>query len=176
MNTDLMFSRKTDDWATPRGVFDVLDAEFHFRIDAAANPANTQCPIWYAAAMRDDLERGGDGALTWDWYAHDGAGPYFLNPPYSRCRQFIAKAAAEARAGATVVCLVPSRTDTRWWHDHVWNAERNQPRPGVEIRFMKGRLRFGGATAGAPFPSVIVIFRPSGRRRRDDQPSAWELR
>jgi hypothetical protein len=84
----------------------------------------------------------------------------WLNPPYSKCREFIAKAAAEARKGCTVVCLVPSRTDTRWWHEHVWDAEKHQPRPGVEVRFIKGRLKFGGSTNSAPFPSVVIVFRP----------------
>ena len=62
--------------------------------------------------------------------------------------------------GCTVVCLVPSRTDTRWWHQHVWDGEKHQPRSGVEIRFIKGRLKFGGSESGAPFPSVVIVFRP----------------
>ena len=81
-----------------------------------------------------------------------------MNPPYSKCRQFIEKAAREASKGATVVALVPSRTDTRWWHEYVWSG--SQPKPGVEVRFVKGRLKFGEGKNGAPFPSVVVIFRP----------------
>lgn len=157
MNSTLMFSRATDEWATPQEFFDALDAEFSFDIDAAARRENHKAPFWLDYY---------DDALTTDWVAYArskyGDVPFptvWLNPPYSKCREFIAKAAEEARKGCTVVCLVPSRTDTRWWHEHVWNQETHQPRPGVEVRFIKGRLKFGGATAGAPFPSVVIVFR-----------------
>lgn len=145
-----MFSKATDEWTTPRETFDALNAEFGFDLDAAARPETALCEAWY----------GPDGyqldSLCADW------APWttFLNPPYSRCREFMAKAAQEARKGCTVVCLVPSRTDTRWWHSDVWDAATNAPRPGVEVRFIKGRLKFGNSTNSAPFPSVVVIFRP----------------
>lgn len=87
----------------------------------------------------------------------------FVNPPYSRCRAFMAKAALEAQRGVTVVCLVPSRTDTRWFHSVVWDCDLHCLRSGVEVRFVKGRLKFGGtgkAENSAPFPSMVVIFRP----------------
>lgn len=84
----------------------------------------------------------------------------FCNPPYSQIRQFIGKAAEEARAGrATVVCLVPARTDTRWWHQWIYDARWHRTRPGVEVRFLKGRLKFGGSDNSAPFPSALVVFR-----------------
>lgn len=85
----------------------------------------------------------------------------FLNCPYSRCREFIAKAAEEAQKGCTVVCLVPARVDTRWFHDHVYDRATNGWRPGVEVRFLKGRLKFGEGKNSAPFPSMLVIFRPA---------------
>ena len=146
-----MFSKATDEWETPQAFFNELDAEFHFDWDAAASDENAKCDHYFGGSAVD--------ALTANW-TEFVLGPIWLNPPYSRCREFIAKAAQEARRGATVVCLVPSRTDTRMWHEHVWDAENNAPRPGVEIRFIKGRLKFGNATNSAPFPSVVLIFRP----------------
>lgn len=166
MNTAVLFSSAKDEWATPRDFFEVLDREFRFTVDAAASPENTQCRKWYGKPMRPhDLD---DGALTDfpGWYEMDGAGPYWLNPPYSQNRAFIAKAAQEAAKGCTVVCLVPARTDVRWFHEHVYNATENRWRPGVEVRFIKGRLKFGGSTNSAPFPSMLVIFRPADGDRR----------
>lgn len=148
MNTAVMFGKATDEWATPHDLFRALDLEFHFGLDAAATAENTTCSRWLS------------DALDVDWAGIAWGHPIWLNPPYSRCREFIAKAAQEARRGATVVCLVPSRTDTRWWHEHVWDAENNRCRPGVEIRFIKGRLKFGNSENSAPFPSVVIIFRP----------------
>ena len=154
MNSALMFSKATDEWATPQDTFDALDREFRFALDAAASDTNHKCAAYLTQEMN---------ALACDWLAAVevlGRGAVWLNPPYSKCREFIAKAAGETRKGCTVVCLVPSRTDTRWWHEHVWDREQHKPRPGVEVRFIKGRLKFGGATAGAPFPSVVIVFRP----------------
>ena len=86
----------------------------------------------------------------------------WLNPPYSLVRDFIGKAASEVRTRrCTVVALVPTRTDTRWWHQHVYDRTRAAFRPGVSVRFLKGRVRFVGASSGAPFPSVVIVFRPS---------------
>ena len=154
MNSTLMFSKASDEWATPQETFDALDAEFNFTCDAAATDENKKCAFRFTET---------DDALSFSWWERAAIAEvppvFWLNPPYSKCREFIAKAAEEARKGCTVVCLVPSRTDTRWWHEHVWNQEAHQPRPGVEVRFLKGRLKFGGATAGAPFPSVVIVFR-----------------
>lgn len=162
LNTALMFSKASDEWSTPQAFFDLLDDEFGFAIDVAATRHNTKCAGYFGP---DGLE---DDALLADWgralkAVEDGTwrSIFWMNPPYSRCREFIALASIKARLrGYTTVCLVPSRTDTRWWHDHVWDRESNGYRPGVEVRFVKGRLKFGGAKAGAPFPSVVVIFRP----------------
>ena len=146
MHTRVVFSQASDEWATPHALFDALHQEFGFVLDAAATACNTKCRVFLRNALTDE---------AWP------RGPVWLNPPYSKCREFLAKATAEVRRGCTVVCLVPSRTDTRWWHECVWDRDRHRPRPGVEIRFLKGRLRFEGAPAGAPFPSVILIFRPA---------------
>ena len=157
MNTTVMFGRATDEWRTPVETFNALNAEFGFDHDAAATSENSWVdgdyfgPDHHFAGQRDALS-----LPSWKAYGHT----FWLNPPYSRCREFIAKAAQEARRGATVVCLVPSRTDTRWWHSDVWDAGQNQPRPGVEVRFIKGRLKFGNSENSAPFPSVVIVFRP----------------
>lgn len=146
MNSAVMFSRASDEWSTPQAFFDALDAEFGFGLDAAATAENTKCLRW----LHD--------ALNVDWPAWER--PVWLNPPYSRVGEFIAKADLERDNGCTVVCLVPARTDTRWYHAHIWDREFHRLRPGVEVRFIKGRLKFGDAANSAPFPSMVVIFRP----------------
>lgn len=160
LNTKVMFGKATDEWRTPDACFKALDEEFGFALDVAATRENRQVDNYLGPdcdnpAIRDAL------AVDWlDVCLHMGMAPVcWMNPPYSRCREFITKAAQEARRGCTVVCLVPNRTDTRWWHLHVWDADKNTTRPGVEIRFIKGRLKFGNSTNSAPFPSVVIIFR-----------------
>jgi phage N-6-adenine-methyltransferase len=158
LNTAVMFSNATDEWETPQGCFDALHVEFGFVLDVAAVEANKKCALYLGP---DNPFLGMQDALVVPWWpAVREHGPCWMNPPYSRCREFIAKAAQEARYGVTTVALVPSRTDTRWWHEHVWDGERHQPRAGVEVRFIKGRLKFGGSTNSAPFPSVVIVFRP----------------
>jgi len=154
MNSALMFSKASDEWSTPKDFFDALDAEFDFDWDAAATKDNAKCSRYFGPDHECAFYRDALTVKRWPLYT------YWLNPPYSKCRAFIAKAAEQASLGAIVVCLVPSRTDTRWWHEHVWDREKHRPRPGVEVRFVKGRLTFGGAPAGAPFPSVVIVFRP----------------
>jgi len=149
-----MFGKATDEWSTPQALFDALNAEFEFAIDAAASPENYKCWMWWGPKAPMAIHRNALASFSWPPTS------IWLNPPYSKVREFITKAALEARGGATVVCLVPSRTDTRWWHSEVWDAQKHTPRPGVEIRFVKGRLKFGNATNSAPFPSVVLIFRP----------------
>lgn len=150
MNNAVMFSKAADEWSTPQDFWLELDAEFDFEIDAAASAENAKCRVWFGGLI--------DALTLKNW-----GRPYtsiWLNPPYSRCREFIAKAAREAQKGCTVVALVPSRTDTKWWHSDVWDAEKHQLRPGVEVRFVKGRLKFGSSANSAPFPSVVIVFRP----------------
>jgi phage N-6-adenine-methyltransferase len=148
----VMFKSGKDDWETPPDLFAALDAEFHFKWDAAATRDNSKVPgkcFHPRYSAFDSL-----------WTSN--ASPYWLNPPYSRGLQalFIAKARRDSlRYGSTVVCLLPARTDTKMFHEHIWDAETHQPREGVEVRFLKGRLRFVGAKDAAPFPSMIVIFR-----------------
>lgn len=147
-----MFSSATDNWPTPQSFYDTLDAEFGFTVDACASTTNHKAPHYYALDHADPHRRDG---LAGDWAfdARNSGGSTYCNPPYGRgIDRWMAKAADTARAGVTVVCLVPARTDTRWFHDHVL-AE------GAEVRFVKGRLKFGNATAGAPFANLVIVYR-----------------
>ena len=150
MNSAVVFSKASDLWRTPPDLFAALDAEFDFGLDAAALPdgSDSLCLRWLFDAVRADWAPLAWGRAIW------------VNPPYGKCRQFIAHATAAASRGATVVALVPARTDTRWWFTHVWDGTLHRPRPGVEVRFLKGRLKFSGSANSAPFPSVVLVFRP----------------
>lgn len=135
---DAMFSSKTDLWATPQSFFDDLDSEFGFELDVCALPSNAKCERYFTPA---------DDGLSQTW-----SGVCWMNPPYGKeIGLWMRKAYLSSRQGATVVCLVPARTDTRWWHDYAMRGQ---------IRFIKGRLKFGDAKANAPFPSAVVIFQP----------------
>ena len=131
------FMSKTDEWETPRGVFDKLNTEFGFTLDVCATPANAKC-IRYFDMAEDGLAQSWIGYRCW------------MNPPYGRkIGKWIKKAFESSQNGATVVCLIPARTDTAWWHDYVMKGQ---------IRFIRGRLKFGGQKNSAPFPSAVVIF------------------
>jgi len=152
MSIAACLSTGKDDWQTPDALFNALDEEFGFVLDGAANAENTKCVDWLGpGGMAED-------ALTFGWPTCGEA--VWVNPPYSRGLQgkFIAKAVDAAQAGAKVVMLLPARTDTRAFHSYIWNQYEHKPWPGVEVRFLKGRLRFVGAPASAPFPSMVVIF------------------
>lgn len=140
-NASVLFSSKSSDWETPQFLFQGLNAEFGFDVDVCATPENAKCVRYYS---RDD-----DG-LSVDW----GQDACWMNPPYGRqITRWMAKAYESSQRGALVVCLVPARTDTVWWHRYAARGE---------VRFLRGRLRFGDAKKSAPFPSAIVIFRPPG--------------
>lgn len=122
----ILFSSASDHWSTPKDVYDSLNDEFHFTDDP--------CPL----GATDGLDRNwGDST--------------FCNPPYSKIAVWVRYAYQQHLGGRTVVLLIPSRTDTRWWHEYIMKAD--------EIRFIKGRLKFGGARFGAPFPSAVIVFR-----------------
>lgn len=134
------FRHRSDEWATPRDKFAEWDLEYGpFDLDAAATEENALCERYFT------IEEDG---LKQDW----GTSRVWVNPPYSAIAKWIAKAHEASRDGATVVCLVPVRSDTKWWHQHVIDV--------AEVRFLKGRLRFGDATICAPFPSALIVFRP----------------
>jgi len=134
------FSSATDKWSTPQAYFDVVEAEFgQFDLDVCADESNAKCLRYYTMDT--------DG-LSQPWF-----GRCWMNPPYGRTiGAWVRKAFESAQGGATVVCLLPARTDTRWWHEYVMKAD--------DIRFIKGRLKFGGSKNSAPFPSALVIFKP----------------
>lgn len=125
----VMFSSVTDHWSTPKEVYCALNDEFNFTLDP--------CPLGNLS---------GSNGLNLVW-----SDSVFCNPPYSAISNWIKKGYESYLQGATVVFLIPSRTDTRWWHEYVMKAK--------EIRFIKGRLKFGNAKNSAPFPSCIVIFK-----------------
>jgi phage N-6-adenine-methyltransferase len=142
---EVHYSSQTNEWATPQDLFDRLNQEFGFTLDPCATPENAKCERFYTK---------GDDGLSKSWAGET----VFVNPPYGRqIRLWIKKAAEEVTA--TVVCLIPARTDTSYWHDYIWDEENNQPYKGVELRFIRGRIKFGSMDKDAPFPSCLVIFR-----------------
>jgi len=136
MNTNLMFSSETDLWSTPQDFFDKYNAIHNFDLDVCATKENAKCKSFYT------LENDG---LSQFWIGH-----CWMNPPYGReIGAWMKKAYESSLWGAKVVCLVPARTDTKWWHDYAMKGE---------IEFIKGRLKFGNAKNSAPFPSAVVVF------------------
>lgn len=132
-----MYSSNTDLWSTPHEFFCNLDNEFHFQTDVCALPDNAKCKRYFTPEMN---------GLAQEW-----TGVCWMNPPYGRkIANWVRKAYESAQNGATVVCLLPARTDTAWWHDYCMKGE---------IRFVRGRIKFGNSKNSAPFPSAVVIFR-----------------
>lgn len=137
MNTELMFSSATDLWATPQDTFDKLNEEFSFTLDVCASLENAKCKSYFTKE---------DDGLSQDW-----SGVCWMNPPYGReIIKWMEKAYKASLSGTTVVCLVPARTDTKWWHEYAMKGE---------YRLLRGRLKFGGHKSPAPFPSAVVVFK-----------------
>ena len=132
---------RTNEWSTPQDLFDTLNEEFNFSLDVCATDENAKCP-WYIT----------EDALSKSWSAR-WAQNVWMNPPYDRSiGKWVEKAYIESKSNqAIIVCLLPVKTDTRWWHDFVMKSH--------EIRFIKGRLRFGSSKKDAPFPCCVVVFR-----------------
>lgn len=146
MNTEIMFSSKTDEWETPQIFFDELNAEFNFTLDPCANESNHKCAYYFTKE---------DDGLSKEWGEHIT----FCNPPYGREIGKWVKKAYETvfepwdyTSNTKVVMLLPARTDTKWFHDYIYKKN------GVEIRFIKGRLKFGAQKNPAPFPNMVVVF------------------
>ncbi len=138
MKVETMFSSKTSEWSTPQDLFDELNKEFNFTLDPCATKENAKCKKFYTKE---------DDGLSKDWHGE----VVFMNPPYGReIGLWVRKI---SRVGVGGVALLPARTDTRWFHDYIYENKK------VEIRFIKGRLKFGGCKNSAPFPSMIVIFK-----------------
>lgn len=142
------YSSQTDEWATPADFYAVVDTEFSPVLDVCALASSAKCERYFTPE---------DDGLAQEW-----TGVCWMNPPYGAAiGEWVAKAHRSAQDGATVICLVPARTDTAWWHDHCTHGE---------VRFLRGRLRFGDAEASAPFPSALVVF------GREPSMSNWDWR
>ncbi len=139
-NIAACMSSKTDNWATPQDFFDKLNEEFRFTLDPCANSDNHKCDLFFTREQN---------GLNQDWGGHT----VFCNPPYGREIADWVKYAYEQsqKPDTTVVMLIPARTDTRYFHEYIYNK--------AEIRFIRGRLKFGDATSAAPFPSMVVVYR-----------------
>jgi phage N-6-adenine-methyltransferase len=142
MVSKVLFSSKSDEWETPQKLFNELNKEFNFKVDIAASPDNHKCDS-YIDAEHD--------ALKYSWHLWTILhGWLWCNPPYSTSKLWIKKAHEESLKGAKIVMLLPARTDTAAFHDYIYGKH--------EIRFLRGRLKFGNSKNSAPFPSMIVIF------------------
>lgn len=140
MNTAVMFSSKTSEWETPQDFFDKLNEEFNFTLDPCATPQNAKCKKFYTI-KEDGLKQNWQGETV------------FCNPPYGRAiKDWVRKCYEESKKPNTiVVMLIPARTDTTYFHDYIYKKAR-------DIRFVKGRLKFGNSKNSAPFPSMVVVF------------------
>lgn len=139
-----LYTSNTAEWSTPQDLFDRLNDEFHFTLDPCSTDENAKCEKHYT---RDQ-----DG-LKQSWVGET----VYCNPPYGReigawCR----KCYEHFMGGGTAVMLIPARTDTSWFHDWIYGK--------AEIRFIRGRLRFGNSKSGAPFPSMVVIYGGNNER------------
>lgn len=154
MNTEVMFSSVSNEWETPQDFYEKLNDEFGFTLDPCCQEYNHKCEKYYTSAD-DGFNKSWEGETV------------FCNPPYGReIGKWVKKCYEEAKNdNTTVVMLIPSRTDTKWFHDYIYNQEN------VEIRFIKGRLKFinrllpswnsegNFKLQSAPFPSMVVVFR-----------------
>ena len=141
-NIQVMFSSKDDKWSTPQDFYDELNTEFGFTLDPCADEFNHKCNKYYTEE---------DDGLLQDWKGEI----VFCNPPYGRhIKDWVRKAYIEGcKPNTTVVMLIPARTDTTYFHKYIYHK--------AEIRFIKGRLKFGNSKNSAPFPSMVVIYRGS---------------
>lgn len=138
MISKALFSSDNTVWETPKDLFRELDKEFSFTLDPCCNEENKKCNKYYTEE---------DNGLIQDW-SNDIV---FMNPPYGKTISlWVGKAYHESLNGSKVVALLPARTDTRWFHNYVLGK--------AEIRFIKGRLKFGNSTNSAPFPSMVVVW------------------
>ena len=138
MFNKVLFSSNSNEWTTPQDFYDKLNNEFNFTLDPCATKENTKCKKYYTKEK--------DG-LAQDWSNEI----VFCNPPYGReIKKWVKKCYEEHLKGATVVMLIPARTDTTYFHEYIYGKS--------EIRFIKGRLKFGDRGGNAPFPSMVVVY------------------
>jgi phage N-6-adenine-methyltransferase len=140
------FSSKSNEWETPQSLFDELNAKYNFTLDPCSTHENAKCKKHFTME-EDGLKQSWAGEVV------------FMNPPYgSEIKHWIKKAYEESLLGGVIVCLIPARTDTKYWHKYIF--------PYANIEFLEGRLKFGESKNSAPFPSAIVIF---GLKRGGDK-------
>lgn len=162
------FTSSSDEYETPAEIFDPLNEEFNFLADMACTEENSKCKIAITSSL----------AVPWTHLLINKVVAVFCNPPYSRGLQkrFIKQGAEAMKDGITSVFLIPSRTDTTAWHTYIWDKNKHKPREGVEVRFIKGRIKFEingepikdkktGRAQSAPFPSAIVVFKGKNDER-----------
>ena len=130
------FASNSQEWSTPDSLFLPLHAEFNFTLDVCASKSNAKCAEFFTKEI-DGLSQFWDG-VCW------------MNPPFNALGKWVLKAWTESQRNAIVVCLLPSRTNTNWWHDYAMKGE---------VRFIRGRPKFGGWEHGLPQPLATVIFR-----------------
>ena len=134
----VLHSSNSDEWSTPIDFYSKLDSIFQFTLDPCATDENHKCDKYYT--IEDD-------GLSECWTGER----VFVNPPYSENSRWLEKCYSESRSADTVVvALIPSRTDTRYWHNYAMKA--------THIYFVKGRLKFGEQKNSAPFPSAVLVF------------------
>lgn len=139
MISKALFSHESDEWGTPSALFQQLDQEFNFTLDACANAENHKCPKYFDK-YQDGLQKNWSNEVV------------FCNPPYSQIGKWCEKCYKEWKYhNVTIVLLIPSRTDTRYFHEYIYNK--------AELRFIRGRLHFNDSKNSAPFPSMICIFK-----------------
>ena len=134
-----MFSSASDQWSTPQYLFDILNDEFNFTLDPCADDSNHKCETYFTKESNGLLQ---------SWKGHS----VFCNPPYGKAiKEWVEKCYNESRdKDTTVVMLIPARTDTSYFHEFIYGK--------AEIRFIRGRLKFGDSKNAAPFPSMVVVF------------------
>ena len=134
-----LFSSNTSEWATPIEFYKMLDSEFNFTLDPCSTEENHKCKKYYTKK---------ENGLIQSWENEI----VFCNPPYGReIAQWVEKAYNENLKGTKIVLLLPARTDTKWFHNFIYEKH--------EIRFLKGRLKFNDSKNSAPFPSMVVIMK-----------------
>ena len=143
MQREVFASSNTCEWETPQDFFDRWNEQYHFDLDVCATHENAKCSRYFTKEQN---------GLEEEW-----KGNCWMNPPYGKeIREWMRKAYESMMEGATVVCLVPARTDTAWWHEYAMKDK---------ITFIRGRMKFGGQKNSAPFPSAIVVFEGSGGKK-----------
>ena len=144
---EIHFSSETVEWETPRSFFDPINFMYDLTLDVCATPENAKCRRFFTKA---------DNGLLKPWFGER----VWMNPPYGRTEtlRWVRKAYLERNCAEMIIGLVPSRTDTQWFHKYIWGVANS-------VHFIEGRLKFGGSVNAAPFPSLLFIYRRGDNKR-----------